>query len=92
MPKSGQLLVFMERGCLAAAVGEDLVEYAEFRGPVVVLLQKGYAYVLEEHDPAAGVGAVLAREYAQQGGLPGAVRGYQGYLVTLIDVESYVLE
>ena len=60
------LLVFMKRRCLAAAVGENLVEYAELRGPVVVLLQKGYAYVLEKHDPAAGVGAVLAREYAQQ--------------------------
>ena len=84
--------VFVEAGGVAAAVVEHLLEYAESGGEVIVLLEEGYADVLEEHHPPSRVGAVLAREYAQQGGLSGAVGGDQGDLVALVDVEAYMLE
>ena len=70
---------------------EYLLEYACVRAEVVFLLQERYAYVLEEEDSAAGIGLVLAGEYAQKGGLARAVRGNQGNLVSFVDIETYVL-
>ena len=58
----------------------------------VCLLKERDADVLEEYDLAAGVGAVLAGQNAQKAGLTGAVRGDQGDLVALVDVEADVLK
>ena len=91
LPECRQV-VGVHSGSGGGTVFEYLLEYACVRTEVVFLLQERYAYVLEEEDSAAGIGLVLAGEYAQKGGLARAVRCNQGNLVSFVDIETYVLE
>ena len=74
------------------AVPHNLIPHGGFGIIFILLLKECDADVLEEYDLAAGVGAVLAGQNAQKAGLTGAVRGDQGDLVALIDVEADVLK
>ena len=74
------------------AVPHNLIPHGGFGIIFILLLKERDADVLEEYDLAAGVGAVLAGQNAQKAGLTGAVRGDQGDLVALVDVEADVLK
>ena len=84
--------VFVHLLQMRSGVGVNLFADAERRVVGVVLLEKGYADVLEEDYPASGVGLVLPGKYPQQRSLARAVRCNQGNLVAFVYIESDILK
>ena len=78
--------------CPLPGAVHDLPDDGFLRIKGILLLQKRNTDVLQEQHLSAAVRRVLPRQYPQQRSLPGAVRGDERHLVTLIYIEADALE
>ena len=73
-------------------VRKDLSQDVLLRIEVIVLFQKRNPDVLEKQDFTTGIRLILSREDTHQRSLSRTVGRNEGDLVTLVDIEAYMLE